>query len=100
MYLREFIKYDKTALSGENILVGNRYRLSKSLVGVRESTQGQVLYTLQTDSVVSVNSFLEEGRSVQVDAEQVSLSLFTQDLIRFAELVEENASPNTLLSVP
>lgn len=68
-------------------MVGNCYRLTKSTVGVRESKQGQVLHKLLTDSMVSVHSLSEDGRSVQVDAAEVSLTLFTQDLVRFATLV-------------
>ena len=68
-------------------MVGNRYRLSKPTVGVRESSQGQVLHTLLLDSIVSVRSFSDDGRSVYVDSEEVSLTLFTHDLLPFAALV-------------
>ena len=68
------------------------------MVGVRESRQGQVLYTLQTDSIVSVSSLLEEGRSVQVEGADGSLILFTHDLIRSAAPVETETFPNILIT--
>lgn len=80
-------------------MIGNRYRISKPTVGVRESSQGQVLHTLLPDAVVAVRSVSDDSRSVQVDAEEVSLTLVTQDLLRFAALVEApEVFPNVLLT--
>jgi hypothetical protein len=55
-------------------MVGNRYRVSKPTVGVRESCNGRVLHTLRLGSIVSVNSLSEDGRSVHVDSAGVNLT--------------------------
>ena len=69
-------------------MIGHLYRIKKPIVGIRETCKGRVLYTLPLDSIVSVHSFSEEGRSVGVDSAGVSLTLFKRDLVERATLVE------------
>ena len=69
-------------------MIGHRYRIKKPIVGIRETCQGRVLHTLPLDSIVSVTSFSEEGRSVHVDSAGVSLTLFKRDLVERATQVE------------
>jgi hypothetical protein len=69
-------------------LIGHRYCLGKPTLGVRESSERRVLHLLPIDSIVSVDSFSEDGRLVRVNWEGVDLTLFTQDLVERAVLVE------------
>lgn len=81
-------------------MTGNYYRISKPIVGVRESSRGQVLHTLLLDSIISVRSFSDDGRSVYVDSEEVGLTLFTHDLIQSAILVGVQEKPETCIALP
>jgi hypothetical protein len=69
-------------------LIGNRYRLGKPTLGVRESRERRLLHLLPIDSIVSVDSFSEDGRLVRVNWEGMELTLFTQDLVERAVLVK------------
>jgi hypothetical protein len=74
-------------------LIGNRYHLGKPTLGVRESSKRRLLHLLPVDSIVSVDSFSEDGRLVRVNWEGVDLTLFTQDLDERATLVEAQEIP-------
>ena len=74
-------------------MIGHRYRLGKPTLGVRESSERRVLHLLPVDSIVLVDSFSEDGRLVRVNWEGVDLTLFTQDLVERATLVEAHEIP-------
>lgn len=79
-------------------MIGYRYRIAKPTVGVRESSKGRVLYNLPLDSIVSVRSFSEDGRSVHIDSDGVSLTLFTQDIVERTTLVKAPEIAESLLA--
>jgi hypothetical protein len=68
-------------------MIGNRYRLERATLAVRESSERRLLYIPAT-SVVLVSSLSEDGQFIRVKWEREELAMFTQDLIERTALIE------------
>jgi hypothetical protein len=95
-FSRDFSDIKLTGLARSQFLIGHKYRFGQRTLGVWESRTQRVLYHLPVEAVVSVDSFSEDGCFVRVNWEGASLTLFTQDLIKRATLVEAQEIPEHL----